>query len=1042
MHDNKTVEGYRFSPQQLRLWSIQRELGTTFARCSVAIDGPLDVPRLEAALQRLLERHSILRTSFCSVPGVPVPLQVVAEDIGSTQLKYQLQTQSSEYHVLEITLPNLCADTRSLQNIVSELAGLYATNDEIREPALSYVQFSEWQNEILEDQEHGASVRKHWQAQDVTRAANVRLPNSRTDAGGQTFIPARVAVTFTAEEVARVEEYAREQESTSTGVWLGCWQAVLWRMTGQEQLVIGYAASGRKYEEMSTALGLFAKWVPVTAKLEELRSISDVVQRAGKEIDVAEEGQDYFTWEAEGFFAAGYEYEEREVEFTAGPVMFGICDHEADAERYELKLHCVKEGTQVRAELRYDNAVYDATAMERVLACYQNVVRSACGGSAEVLRDVEWVSEAERQYLVHEWNRTAVAYDASINVVQMFEQQVERSPEAVAVVYGEQEISYGELNQRANQLAHHLVSLGVRPEVRVGILLERSVEMVVAVLGVLKAGGAYVPLDLKAPAERLAFMLEDAQVPLLLCTDSKRDMFPGYQGKSVCLDSEWEQIAQQSTENLAVRVAAENLAYVIYTSGSTGRPKGTLITHRGLHNYLNWALQNYPLAEGTGAPVHSPLSFDLTVTSLFTPLLSGKRVRLVPEEAGVDGLVEVLQSGEHFSLVKLTPAHLEVLAQQLGSGSEVGQCSCALVIGGEALLTEQVRFWMEQASGVRLYNEYGPTETVVGCCVYEVGTNSDGLRVPIGRAIGNTRLYILDERQELVPAGVVGELYISGAGVARGYHERAELTAERFVPDPYSGVSGARMYRSGDLAQHLGSGEIEYVGRVDEQVKVRGYRVELGEIEAVIGEQAGVREAVVVQRDDEAGGKRLVAYVVSDGQFKSSEMREQLQIRLPEYMVPAVFVRLEEMPLTRNGKVDRKALPAPDESRPEIEEEYVAPRNETETVLAAIWSEVLGVDQVGVHDNFFELGGHSLLATQVISRVRDTFRVELLLRNLFDATTVAQLALVIDEQQAKPAVTEINSLPMTTESSVDVDALLAELEQLSEGEAQSMLQLN
>jgi amino acid adenylation domain-containing protein len=483
------------------------------------------------------------------------------------------------------------------------------------------------------------------------------------------------------------------------------------------------------------------------------------------------------------------------------------------------------------------------------------------------------------------------------------------------------------------------------------------------------------------------------------------------------------------------------LAYVIYTSGSTGRPKGTLITHGGLHNYLCWALQTYPVAEGTGAPVHSPLSFDLTVTSLFTPLLSGKRVRLVPEEAGVDGLVEALQSGERFSLVKLTPAHLEVLAQQLSSGAEVGQCSCALVIGGEALLTEQIRFWAEQASGVRLYNEYGPTETVVGCCVYEVGTSSEGLRVPIGRAIGNTRLYILDARQELVPAGVVGELYISGAGVARGYHERAELTAERFVPDPYSGVSGARMYRSGDLAQHLGTGEIEYVGRVDEQVKVRGYRVELGEIEAVIGEQAGVREAVVVQRDDEAGGKRLVAYVVSEGEFKSSEMREQLQQQLPEYMVPAVFVRLDEMPLTRNGKVDRKALPAPDESRPEIEEEYVAPRNETETVLAAIWSEVLGVDQVGVHDNFFELGGHSLLATQVISRVRDTFRVELLLRNLFDATTVAQLALVIDEQLAKPPVIEINSVPMTSESSVDVDALLAELEQLSEGEAQSMLQL-
>jgi acyl-coenzyme A synthetase/AMP-(fatty) acid ligase/acyl carrier protein len=432
----------------------------------------------------------------------------------------------------------------------------------------------------------------------------------------------------------------------------------------------------------------------------------------------------------------------------------------------------------------------------------------------------------------------------------------------------------------------------------------------------------------------------------------------------------------------------------------------------------------------------------LTVTSLFTPLLSGKRVWLVAEAAGVDGLVQALQSGERFSLVKLTPAHLEVLAQQLSGEVELGQSSCALVIGGEALLTEQIRLWVEQASEVRLYNEYGPTETVVGCCVYEVGTSSAGLRVPIGRAIGNTRLYILDERQELVPAGVVGELYISGAGVARGYHERAELTAERFVPDPYSGVSGARMYRSGDLAQHPGTGEIEYVGRVDAQVKVRGYRVELGEIEAVLGEQAGVRETVVVQREDEGGGKRLVGYVVSAGEFKSSELREQLLQQLPEYMVPAVFVRLAEMPLTRNGKVDRKALPAPDESRPELEEKYVAPRNETETVLAAIWSEVLGVDQPGTHDNFFELGGHSLLATQVISRVRDTFRVELLLRNLFDATTISQLALLIEEQQAKPAAKEINSLPLTSESSLDVDALLAELEQLSEGEAQSMLQLN
>ena len=838
--------------------------------------------------------------------------------------------------------------------------------------------------------------------------------------GRETFTPARVTVNFTAEEVAQVEAFGSAHESTAAAVWLGCWQAVMWRMSGQEQLMIGYVSSGRKYEEMATALGLFSKWVPVSAKLDERHSPGEVMRQAGREISVAEAAQDYFIWGAESgnsstsesesssreFFAIGYEYEEREVEYTAGPVVFRVSDQEVEAERYEVKLHCVKEGTQVRAELRYDSGVYEATAMERVLVCYQNVVRSVCGGSAEVLREVEWVSEAERKQLVDEWNRTAVAYEMGVSVMEMFERVVERAPEAVAVVSGEQELSYRELNQRANQLAHHLVSLGVGPEVRVGILLERSVEMVVAVLGVLKAGGAYVPLDLQAPLERLAFMLDDAQVPLLLCTQARRDTLEAYQGQTICLDSEWEEIAQQGTENPASRVVPENLAYVIYTSGSTGRPKGTLISHGGLHNYLNWALQRYPLAEGSGAPVHSPLSFDLTVTSLFTPLLSGKRVWLVAEAAGVDGLVQALQSGERFSLVKLTPAHLEVLAQQLSGDAELGQSSCALVIGGEALLNEQIRLWVEQASEVRLYNEYGPTETVVGCCVYEVGTSSSGLRVPIGRAIGNTRLYILDERQELVPAGVVGELYISGAGVARGYHERAELTAERFVPDPYSGVSGARMYRSGDLAQHLGTGEIEYVGRVDEQVKVRGYRVELGEIEAVLGEQAGVREAVVVQREDEGGGKRLVGYVVSEGEFKSSELREQLLQRLPEYMVPAVFVRLAEMPLTRNGKVDRKALPAPENTRADLKEPFVRARTLNEELLTEIWSEVLDVDQVGVNDNFFNLGGDSMRSIRVRAKAKKR-GLNITHEQLFQYPTIRKLVQVAGTAENPVALSQV-----------------------------------
>jgi non-ribosomal peptide synthetase component F len=443
----------------------------------------------------------------------------------------------------------------------------------------------------------------------------------------------------------------------------------------------------------------------------------------------------------------------------------------------------------VRAELRYDSNVYDAAAMGRVLACYQNVVRSVANG-VETLRDIEWVSAAERQQLIEEWNQTAVAYDDGPGVVEMFEQSVERTPEAVAVVSGQQEISYRELNQRANQLAHHLGSMGVGRKCvsescwsAVSRWWWQSWECSKLAARMCRWICRRRRTDWLSCSTMRTFRL-------LLTQQSAASMFRERDVAVICLDSEWEQIAQQESENLPSQVSAENLAYVIYTSGSTGRPKGTLITHRGLHNYLCWALQHYPLTEGTGAPVHSPLSFDLTVTSLFTPLLSGGRVWLVPEAGGVDGLVQALQSGERFSLVKLTPAHLEALAQQLGTEAKIEESSRALVIGGEALLSEQLRYWQERASGMRFYNEYGPTETVVGCCVYEVGESSEALRVPIGRAIGNTRLYILDERQELVPPGVVGELYISGAGVARGYHERAALTAERFVPDAYSGVNG------------------------------------------------------------------------------------------------------------------------------------------------------------------------------------------------------------------------------------------------------------
>jgi amino acid adenylation domain-containing protein len=532
--------------------------------------------------------------------------------------------------------------------------------------------------------------------------------------------------------------------------------------------------------------------------------------------------------------------------------------------------------------------------------------------------------------------------------------------------------------------------------------------MVVAVLAVLKAGGAYLPLDPQYPQERLCFMLSDSGVRALLTQQHLSERLAVDASLPVVmLDTAWT--ATASTPGLSAQSTAgvghsgvepRNLAYVIYTSGSTGRPKGVMISHQGVVNYLHWCMQFYRVAQGEGAPVHSPLGFDLTVTSLFAPLLAGRRVLLLPEEQELSALAGALQDGRKHSLVKLTPSHVEALNNLLPAQKMAGS-SNVLVIGGEALKWETISAWRKNAPQTRLINEYGPTETVVGCCVYEVGKadnaeTSEGVSgsVPIGRPVANTQLYILDEGQSMVPVGVAGELCIGGAGLARGYLERAGLTAEKFIPHPFSTEEGARLYRTGDLVRYLSDGRIEFLGRIDHQVKVRGYRIELGEVEAALLTHESVSEAVVVARQEAGGGSRLVGYVVGVGgrTCVAAALREHVRVRLPDYMVPAAVVELAGLPLTPNGKVDRKALPVPEQSRPELVIEFVAPRTPVEETIAKICSGVLGLERVGVEDNFFEIGGHSLLATQVLSRVKEEFQVELNLRDLFQMPTVAGLA--------------------------------------------------
>lgn len=598
---------------------------------------------------------------------------------------------------------------------------------------------------------------------------------------------------------------------------------------------------------------------------------------------------------------------------------------------------------------------------------------------------------ADEQAQLQRWNETTADFP-QVCVHELFERQAARDPAAVAVTFRDNNLTYGELNARANRLAHRLRRGGVRNNVLVGVCLDRCPDLVVALLAVWKAGGAYVPLDPSYPKERLSFMVEDAQPLMVLTSTEHASTLAAAADKLICLDTESSAFSQESPANLSTINSLSDLAYVMYTSGSTGRPKGAMIVHRGLVNYLWWAINTYPVEPGVAVPVHTSISFDLTVTSLYTSLLRGSKVELLPEDAGAQNLLAALRDGNR-GLVKITPAHLELLGKQIAANQAEGMAK-AFVIGGENLLAETLELWRNHAPATRLFNEYGPTETVVGCCVHEVqASDSQTGSVCIGKPIANTQLYILDENMRPVPPGVIGELFIGGAGVGLGYLNRPDLTAERFVPDQFS-ANGAKLYKSGDLARYRRDGILEYLGRADDQVKIRGYRIELGEIEAALTAAPGVQSCVVLAREDEPGNKQLVAYVVAPGNGPpAAELQTFLGKTLPEYMVPAHFVFLDELPLTPNGKVNRKALPAPEKGNTGA---GGPPRTETEKSVAAIWAELLNVEGVGIEDDFFDLGGQSMTAVGLVARLRAAFDLNIELAMLFERPTISGLAEAID----------------------------------------------
>src|ERR1700730_18253644 len=1044
------IEGFRLSPQQRHLWSLQQtdHAPSYRSQCTVRIEGPLDLEALEAALGGVFARHEIFRTTVACLPGTDIRGQVISEggalSINNCDLRglepheqaaeleslfraagelssggdnsrpalISLATLSANKHVLFVTLSAFCADTVTLRIFVHELGRFYSAcqRGETRADAvLQYADVAQWENELLESADTKAG-RDYWRKHNLSSVPVLTLPFEHHRFTTPGFDPRSLSFELEADLTAALKAAVRNYNTSPSVFLLTCWQTLLWRLTGQPHFIVGMACDGRTYDDLRETPGLLAHSVPLQCHLESQFHFSELLKRGNESTREVLDWQEYFGWdsidgsntgrEEASFLPIIFEFAQQPMPYCARDVTFAIERQDVCTERFTLKVSCVQRADLFSIELHYDRNVFRREDIERLVGQFQTLTESAARNPETLIGELEILSGAERQRLLVEFNDTEAHYPKGKCIHQLFEEQVERTPNNVAVAFGDLRLTYAQLNARANQLAHHLQTQGVGPEVPVGICMERCLEMVVGLVAIIKAGGAYVPLDPAYPRDRLAFMLRDTRARVLLTR--KRAMEDGMAApgvRVVCLDSDWDTIARESEENPAGGATDRNAIYVIYTSGSTGQPRGVVVEHRGLANAVNWLTKTLELSVTDRCLLKTPISFDAAGREIFPILMAGGSLVVAEADAHRDSryIAETINS-EGITVLHCVPSFLRLLVEE--PAFDAPAALRAVMCGGEALPSEVVmRF--HQRSKARLYNVYGPTETIIdsacGLCERDTGSST----VSIGRPIPNALMYIADDRLRLVPIDVAGNLYIGGVGLARGYLNRPDLTAEKFIPDPFGAKPGAKLYKTGDLARHLPDGSIEFLGRADRQVKVRGFRIELGEIEAVLNQHPAVRESILAAEEDATGNARLVAYVVATGDLgpTGSELRSFVKAKLPEYMIPAAFVHLDVLPLTPNGKVDRRALPALGRARPESENGFVSPRTPAEELVAEAWAQVLGIERVGVYDNFFELGGHSLLATQVVSRIREAFAVEIPLRRLFEMPTVAGLAESIEAAQ-------------------------------------------
>ena len=1054
---------------QQRLWFLdQYEPEKPFYNIpfGLRLSGSLNIAALDQSVNEIVGRHEMLRTTFSMLEAEPV--QIIAPPVHSSfpvvdlsdcsmseredeaqriageearrpfdlargpLFRTTLVRLSEDDHLLLLTMHHIVSDGWSTGVLHRELVVCYEAFSR-SQPAplpklpIQYADYAVWQRQWLTG-ELLESQLSYWrkQLEGVPKALNLPMDHPRPAV--QTHRGARRAIDLAKDLTERLKELSRKEGVTLFMTLVAAFQTLLYRYTGQEDIVVGTPIANRNRIEIEGLIGFFVNTLALRTNLSGNPTFRELLQRVRKTALEAYEYQDLpfeklveeLNPERSLSHSPLFQVMFVLQNASAGPrelsgLVLNPVKLENGTTKFDLSVSLIERSDGLKGSWEYSTDLFNEATIVRIGEHFRRLLEGLTRNPDQSVCELPMLTQPEKHQLLIELNDTKRDYPRDKCIHELFEEQVKRTPDAVAVVFEDEQLRYRELNQRANQVARYLIRLGAGPETLVGICMERSLEMIVGILGILKAGAAYTPQDPSLPQDRLAFMWQDTRVSVLLSQKRLTETLPPFAGKVVCLDRDWEQISKESDADFESGAIAENLAYVIYTSGSTGRPKGVQIPHSNVVNVITYVRKALGFSERDISPLVANICFDISVMELLLPLVVGARLVVVSAQVAVDGeRTGRLLSSCGATMIDATPATWRLLLQ----AGWTDHRKLTILCGGEALPSELAN--QLASHGSSLWNLYGPTETTI----YSAGSAyrselSDGT-VSIGRPIANTRIYIVDDYLQPVPVGVPGQLYIGGDGLSRGYLNRADLTAASFIPDPFSGELGARLYRTGDLARYLPDGSVEYLGRVDHQVKLRGFRIELGEIEAVLSEHSQVRQSVVLAREETPGDKQLTAYVVLDhgATARTDELRRFLRAKLPGYMVPSAYVFLESFPLTSNGKLDRKALPAPAAGFPESTDGYAPPRTLVEEMIAGIWADVLKLERLGMHDNFFDLGGHSLKATQVVSRMREVFRRDLPLRTLFEAPTVAELALRVEQSFA-----DAGELEEIAHCVVEVDSL-------------------